>query len=330
MLSPISTNTPVLNVSEPQAPATTRASTPPPQARTHSPPPRPHSAPPAPRASLGQVTRFATQSALSVALETSRQSNSPQALDTVLKHLPGASAREQKAAASEFIKYGLESGEAVKLPHLDRLYDALIGLSKNDIGTPLKLTKALFNYGLNKLPDGQHGAGLEKITDALQSISLQQSCISHVSDLSKNRENFDELSILTQTAIDKFKLMYKHNLVSADVAYKIYELTNLKTAAAFAQDLALVRQTPGMTLSNASAEGILANIDDLSTEKAKVTLATHLVAQFEQLQLADPSAFLGRLTSSLQTLPDKDATAPLIAQINKRQQALGASDAATA
>jgi hypothetical protein len=334
MLSPISTNTPALNVSEPQAPATTRASTPPPQARTHSPPPRPHSAPPAPRPPLGQEARFTAQSALSVALEASREGNSLQALDTVLKHLPGASAREQKAAANEFIKHGLKREEEVVLPHLDHLYDALIGISKSDNKTSLALTDALFAYGLNKLPAGQHGAGLKKVSDALPSLSQRNGMLSGAVDLAANHTKLAEVHALTDSILARAKLMSEAEVLSdtewSGIKANVINAIQLNAVAERAHDLAKVRQIPEERLIDAQAVSTLSALKDVQSNQAKLMLATNLLEQFDKIDVVDARQFLADLKVPLQALPDKDATAPLIAQINKRQQALGASDAATA
>lgn len=280
------------------------------------------------------MNRFSPQSALSVALEASREGKTLQALDTVLKHLPGASAREQKAAANEFIKRGPKREEKVALQHLDHLYDALTDISKIDSKTTLALVEALFAYGLNKLPDGQHGAGLKKVSDALPSLSQRNAILNNAVDLAAHHTKLTEVHALTDNILNRAQIMSSAGVVSdtewSGIKENIINAIQLNAVAERAHDLAKVRQIPGERLIDAQAVSTLNALKDVQNNQAKLMLATNLLEQFDKIDLADARQFLADLKEPLQALPDKDATAPLIAQINKRQQALGASDAATA
>lgn len=264
------------------------------------------------------------------AWSTLRQGTHYQALDALLEHLPKANAQDKAAIVAEFGKHGLIANEAPTLAHLDHLYDELASVSKSDPKATLGLVKNLFGYGLGNLPAGQHGAGLEKITDALQTVSLLHGSIGHVPDFAENKRKLDVLGEVTQTALDKFFLMNPHGLLGPDAPAKIIELTNLNTAAAFAQDFAVVRQADGIKLPNNHAQGVLENINALNTAQAKLMLANNLIAQFDQLQLDNPSEFLANLKAPLQAMEGQEATAaPLIAQINKLQQTQGTSATAS-
>jgi hypothetical protein len=272
--------------------------------------------------------------ALSNAWAALRQGTDLQALDTVLEHLPSANAQDQKAAAKQFIKHGLKREEEVVLKHLDHLYDSLTNLCKSETKTPLALINALFEYGLNKLPEGQHGAGLSKVSDALKLLSMRNGNLTKVVDLDRQDTKIKEVHELTNSVLSKASLMSGAGILSDDewsnTFSNVKNSIQLNAVAERAYDLAKVRQVPGERLIDAQAVATLNALKDVGSNQAKLMLATNLLEQFDKIDLFEPQQFLSDLKEPLEAMDNKDATAPLIAQINKLQQTHGTSEAATA
>ncbi|MFA0999419.1 MULTISPECIES: hypothetical protein [Pseudomonas syringae group] len=226
------------------------------------------------------------------------------ALDELFKFLPAANALDKTALAMMFVKHleYLQSDTAQVPQELDHLYNALSGISAEEPGKAVQIIQGLFEYGIARLPQEKHTAGLERITTAIQEMAAKRDELSTLQDLSVLSEKLSALSELTSIAITKFQVMPLASDVRERIGMGLLDTISLTQVGRMRHDFALLHHTPDLKLSSAEAESVLDTITSSKNVQAKLDLVSSLVTHFDRLELDDAPKFLAELDTALRPL----------------------------
>lgn len=229
------------------------------------------------------------------------------ALDALLQYLPSANALDKPVLAMEFVKHldHLQSESEPNLQHLDHLYNALPSVSAAAPGKAIKLIQGLFDYGIARLPNEKHYAGLERITNTLHDMTTKRDPLNTFHDLAEKRDKQKALSGLTTISIEKLKIMPLTGNEKESIGKKIIETINLNHAGSLLHDFSLNSKDPSFKLSYAHAESTLRTMSKIENIPVKLDLANELVTHFDRLELEDAPKFLSELDALLRPLPDQ-------------------------
>lgn len=233
-----------------------------------------------------------------------QQESDTKALDELFKHLPSANTLDKTVLAMTFVKHlDYLQSEAAQVPQeLDHLYGALSGIGAEDSGKAIQLIQGLFEYGIARLPQERHTAGLERITTALQEMAANRDTLSTLQDASVLSTKLSELSDLTSIAITKFQVMPLAADDRERIGMGLLDTIRLTHVGRMRHDFAILDHTPNLKLSNTEAEGVLDTLTSSNNIQAKLDLVSGLVTHFDRLELDDAPKFVARLDVALRPL----------------------------
>lgn len=253
------------------------------------------------------------------------------AMDTLLQHLPNANNLDKSSIAMEFVKYliNFQSESESKLEQLDHLYNALPDINVENPSIAMTLSEALFAYGIARLPQEKHTAGLERITNTLYEMAARPDELTTFGDLAAKREKSKALTNLITIASNKFSVMPLTGNDREAIGKKIVETFHLVQGGDWLHDFSLVNKRPDLKLPNQQAESVLNTMRALEDVQTKLGLARECIAHFNSFELKDAPKFISDLeeqVSSLQSCEEQhSAVGNLLNELKKLSSVLKTS-----